>query len=366
MHGNVKGKCFEEGCDSSQYCLHQKLKTFCKECKGSRICAHGNLKGRCREKDCDGKQYCIHNKLKTFCKECGGGSVCIHGKAKTFCIECGGKGLCKHYKPRSTCKDPTCLGGGTYCPHGKKNSQCPDPECKGTALCVHLILRRRCKDPECGGGQEYCSHGVRKYQCKEIECNAKGICSHGKRRSRCNDPSCGGGKDLCIVCFNKAKKIDKYCYTCHPDYVEQLNGKSKIGCKFICTLQSLLGNGIQIQHAHYDVISKSLSGSEYTLSEYKNKRVDGFYVDSNGQKIVIEFLGNYFHGHPTLWGPNEDKRDSFGRLHKDNFERTERIFTKVASFGYIVRYVWESDYKNLKGLQSVESILREFKGKLEY
>jgi len=355
-------------CGSKSYCQHNKIKRICKECKGNGICPHGKLKGRCREKGCDGRQYCIHDKLKTFCKECQGGSMCLHGKTKTFCPDpaCGGgRGLCRHLKPRSTCKDPDCFGGGSYCSHGKKRSLCPDPDCKGaTALCSHLIPRRTCRDPACGGGQDYCLHGARKYQCKIPECKAKGICVHGKRKARCNDPVCGNGKDLCIVCFTKHKKVGKYCYTCHPDYVKQLNGKSKMGCECICKLQVFYNT--QIQHCHYDHISKTLSGSEYTISEYKSKKVDGFYVNPDGQKIVIEFLGNYFHGHPTLWGPDEDKRDSFGRLHKDNFYNTERIFTKVASFGYIVRYVWESDYKNLKGLSSVESILREFKGKLEY
>lgn len=138
-----------------------------------------------------------------------------------------------------------------------------------------------------------------------------------------------------------------------------------MGCKFICDLQRHLG-GIAIQHVHYDVLGKTVTGTEFKLPEYTRKKVDGYYIDDQGRRVVIEFLGNVYHGHPSLWGPDEQNRNHFGTLHKDNFVHTERVFRIVTSLGYVVRYAWQKDYLALKALQSPLSILREFSGNLEY
>lgn len=134
----------------------------------------------------------------------------------------------------------------------------------------------------------------------------------------------------------------------------------------MCDLQRHLGVGVNIQHVHYDLLAKTVIGNEYALPERPVKRVDGYYVADDGQRIVIEFLGDAYHGHPSRWGPNNDQRNHLGKLHKENFEHTERMFEQVAALGYVVRYVWESEYRQLKALQSPLSILREFQGKLEY
>lgn len=297
--------------------------------------------------------------------------ICKHNISISRCRdkECGGGGaLCqKHSINRTLCQDPECGGAGSLCvKHKRMRSICPDPECGGgQGLCIHRIPKTTCKDLECAGGKAMCSHGIRKSKCPDPSClGGGGLCMHLKPRSRCPDPECKGGAELCSVCKTRRKERDGYCRSCHPKYIPTIVGASKVGCKFMCALQSHLQT--HIHHKHYDPICKTVSGKEYRLPEDNKKNVDGFYIDKTGQKIVVEFLGDVYHGHPSKWGPDEEARDFFGRFHKDNFFKTERIFTKVASFGYIVRYVWESDYKNLKGLQSVESILREFKGKLEY
>jgi hypothetical protein len=143
-----------------------------------------------------------------------------------------------------------------------------------------------------------------------------------------------------------------------------MKSSSKIGCRFLCDLQRHIGHNIQ--HVHYNKLTKSVIGNEFVLPEYKAKRVDGYYVDSEGRRVVVEFLGNIFHGYPSLWEEDEDACNYFGTRYKDSFEKTEQMFTTVTSFGYIVRYAWESDYKKLKALQSPLSILREFNGKLEF
>ena len=34
------------------------------------------------------KRKCIHDKLKSKCRECGGSEICIHDKIKPECREC--------------------------------------------------------------------------------------------------------------------------------------------------------------------------------------------------------------------------------------------------------------------------------------
>lgn len=325
-HNTQLSLCKHSTCGGGKgLCKHFRIRSACKECGGSVYCKHNKIKRRCKEIECGGgKDYCPHNRLKTFCVECKGGSMCKHGKTRTFCAdpECkGGKGLCSHGISRSICKVKECKGGGSYCSHGIKRGDCRNPECKG--------------------GGNYCSCKIHKSYC-----------------------TMHGGSKLCILCKVKVKKIGMYCRACHPEYVPAMKNASKISCEYICILQTYLG--LIIQHTHYDKISKLVIGVEYRLPEYKTKPVDGFYIDTEGQKIVIEFLGDIFHGHPSLWGEDEKNTNRYGEVHKDNFYNTERIFIKVASFGYIIRYVWECDYKKLKALQSPQSILREFKGKLEY
>lgn len=314
---------------------------------------------------------CKHNVLRNRCPDetCGGGkSLCIHKKVRSHCAveSCGGgKSLCRHGLLKSACKDPDCKGGTAYCKHGRQKTRCKELECEGGgSLCVHLLQRSRCKVEECKGGASICVHGIIKTKCRVVECGGgSAFCPCGRRKEYC---STHGGSGLCVKCNIHVKNDDLYCVSCHPDYIPALKTTSKVGCKYLCSLQSYLGPRVSIQHVHYDKITKSVIGTEYRLPEYKQKKVDGFYIDLNGERIVIEFLGDYYHGHHSLWGPDEQNTNWFGKLHKDNFYKTERIFNKMLSFGYVIRYVWECDYRKLKALQSPISILREFKGKLEY
>lgn len=330
------------------------------------ICIHNRQKAVCASPLCNGKSVCKHGIRRSDCKiqECkGGGANCDHGFRKGQCKKCGHL-RCKHGLLHYRCNKDGC-NGTSLCEHGKLRNICPDKMCGGgTSLCIHDLPRSKCHDTKCGAGT-YCKHDIARPLCIDPECEGGGsYCGHNILRRLCPDPSCEGGTGLCIKCFLSYKSDGDYCTRCHPNYIPTMSGASKIGCKFLCQLQSFLAQ--QIQHKHYDIVSKNIIGSEYRLPEYKTNPVDGFYIDTEGQKIVIEFLGDIFHGHPSLWGEDEKNTNRYGEVHKDNFYNTERIFIKVASFGYIIRYVWECDYKKLKALQSPQSILREFKGKLEY
>ena len=82
-------------------------------------------------------------------------------------------------------------------------------------------------------------------------------------------------------------------------------------------------------------------------------------MNADGQNIAIEFLGDYFHGHPRLW---ETGAGPFGQNFEDLFRNTEQSLAKLHRLGYQVLYAWESDYKNRGVFSSIRSICRTFDG----
>lgn len=276
---------------------------------------------------------CSHDKPFPRCKECGGGSFCYHEIRKENCKECNGKNVCIHHILRPGCK--TCKGKA-ICEHEKQRTYCK--KCKGGAICEHEIPRSRCK--ECGGSAYCDDHGKLKYQCKE--CKGSQICDCGKYR----------------------KIENNLCNHCNPDFVFCDPKYSKLACKVIDSLEKELN--ITIQHKHLDIVKKEWSGDEYRPLKWQRKPVDGFYLE-NEQETIIEFLGDYFHGHPTRWGSDEDNINAtLGILFKDLFAKTEDTLIRLKLLGYRVFYIWENDYKNRKTLDSLSSICREFDNKLLY
>lgn len=72
-------------------------------------------------------------------------------------------------------------------------------------------------------------------------------------------------------------------------------------------------------------------------------KVDGFCPR---KKIVYEFLGDYWHGNPDMFKPedfNKRVKKSFGQLHKEWLDRKDLL----EKAGYKVVYIWESDFLNV-------------------
>ena len=101
VHGKLKSRC--KDCKGSEICDHGRRKSICKACGGSGICEHGKRKSRCKE--CVGSEICDHGRRKSRCKDCGGSEICEHGKQKSYCKDCGGSGLCEHGRTKRQCKD---------------------------------------------------------------------------------------------------------------------------------------------------------------------------------------------------------------------------------------------------------------------
>ena len=82
----------------------------------------------------------------------------------------------------------------------------------------------------------------------------------------------------------------------------------------------------------------------YRIPECKRKRVDGYDPKTN---TIYEFLGDYWHGNPAKYKWNEWNKQAhmtFGEL----YETTMSRLNKLKSFGYNVKYIWESDWKLFK------------------
>ncbi len=65
------------------------------------------------------------------------------------------------------------------------------------------------------------------------------------------------------------------------------------------------------------------------------------------KKIVYEYLGDFWHGNPKFYNPNDRNpiaKKTFGRLYQETLKR-EALIKKA---GYKVVSIWESDYKKSK------------------
>ena len=89
----------------AQDCEHKIRKDSCCKCNG---CPHGRLKSSC--KDCKGSQICQHNRIRHVCRECkilgiGGVGRCSHERRRLYCVICNPKGAYKIYQRQAEERD---------------------------------------------------------------------------------------------------------------------------------------------------------------------------------------------------------------------------------------------------------------------
>ncbi len=85
-----------------------------------------------------------------------------------------------------------------------------------------------------------------------------------------------------------------------------------------------------------------------------NKQVDGFDINKN---IIYEFLGDYYHGNKSVYDSNVYNsicHKTFGELYEITFDK----FKKLKNGGFIVKYIWETDWKKFKsGIDKTPNII---------
>ena len=81
------------------------------------------------------------------------------------------------------------------------------------------------------------------------------------------------------------------------------------------------------------------------------------HVDGIKNNIIYEFLGDYYHGNPSVFNPttyNKICHRTHGELYSRTFERLQRL----KDAGYTVKYIWENDWNKFwKGLDKVPNII---------
>ena len=97
-----------------------------------------------------------------------------------------------------------------------------------------------------------------------------------------------------------------------------------------------LSRGIQIKRSGF--------GGEQRVGKYK---IDGTYLDVNGQKVALEYAGCFWHGHSKCYSgeienPQKHKtmKDLESEFH-DKIKDLERV-------GYKVKFIWGCEFKNLQ------------------
>lgn len=111
-------------------------------------------------------------------------------------------------------------------------------------------------------------------------------------------------------------------------------------------------------YTNNDIISKKevewLNSISIPNDDYHRQVVlNGYRVDGFNNNIIYEFLGDYWHGNPCLFNPNDFNKHN-GKLMKELYNETFNRFNELKSLGYKIIYIWESDYN--KGKEPIEYI----------
>jgi len=165
-------------------------------------------------------------------------------------------------------------------------------------------------------------------------------------------------------CIKEFKEIhgDRYDYTDtkYTMYSKTIPIKCKIHGTFIQKIYNhLCGHGCPKCHHR-------ISGPEVEFLNYANvdeanrqlkinkKLVDGYDSKTN---TIYEFLGDFWHGNPIKFKDNDIHpymKQSYKHIRNKTFEKLNYL----KSLGYIVKYIWECDWKQFKkGLVGVPKIV---------
>lgn len=207
----------------------------------------------------------------------------------------------------------------------------------------------------------------------EIKCN---LCLHVFKQNAGNHVDLKQGCPFCylegkvvdtLTFINKAKKIhnEKYeytvsnyinCYTpvsikcnkCHRTFYQKPNDHlDGHGCPKCFKLIS----NPEIEFLDYLKIPNT--------KENRQKKILNFKVDGIKDNIIYEFLGDFYHGNPKKYNP-QDINQKNGKKFEELYNKTLLKFNKLNSVGYEVKYIWESDWNEYKKGKSSIPNIKEF------
>lgn len=184
------------------------------------------------------------------------------------------------------------------------------------------------------------------------------------------------GKSNCPYCCGHLTTSKYNLAYLRPDITKYWSNKNKLNPEYICPGSNLkvywkceqgheilapvvaraMGYGClkcngktsKIANEWLDLLDIKIREQNIYLSSKpgrKNLPVDGYDHDN---KIVYEFLGDYFHGNPIRF--NHDKKFSAHSSFGDVFNKTIKKNNYIKSSGYKLVYIWESEFNSMKNM----------------
>jgi len=89
-----------------------------------------------------------------------------------------------------------------------------------------------------------------------------------------------------------------------------------------------------LQNEYNDLVSQyKITDSQYSVDYFSKKN-----------NLVIEFLGDWWHGNPDIYARNKvntKSKKTIGQLYDETFDR----LTDISKKGFNIKYIWENDWK---------------------
>lgn len=115
--------------------------------------------------------------------------------------------------------------------------------------------------------------------------------------------------------------------------------------------------------SHYSMISYELF-SALSIDDLKyfgpnEKKIGKYFVDLFYNNKIVEFYGDYWHCHESLFSPGELNL-SIGKIASDVWKSDESRIEYIKSFGYPVLIIWEHEYLNnsIEVINRIENFLK--------
>ena len=133
-------------------------------------------------------------------------------------------------------------------------------------------------------------------------------------------------------------KVKINCNTCKSQFLQSpLHHMNGHGCP-ICA-KTRYTSKMENEFLTYLKIPDSKSTRQVCLGN--------FVVDALVGNVVYEFLGDFWHGNPKKY-KSDDINVVVGKKFGELFEETNNRLTFIKDKGFLVNYIWESDWKKSK------------------
>ena len=186
-------------------------------------------------------------------------------------------------------------------------------------------------------------------------------------KNQCGCPQCYMDKHR-----TSTEKLVKECKKVHKNFydyskTEYIDPNTKI--KIICTTHGVFSQ-LPFNHRAGQGCKKCTSNVSNKETKFldelkipetgRQKRIKKYLVDGVHKNVVYEFLGDYWHGNPSVHKQEEVNRvtkTTFGELYAATFKK----FKTLHELGYTVKYIWELDWDNWIKIKSSPLEIHEYK-----